>query len=95
MIAMTKEQWSPISKRIGHISIHKGAHVVVTCGKNYGKQGVVFWHGRDKFAGREYGGEWSLAVRDMIGKSGFRAGINTGTEKFFVNADNLEKVFTL
>lgn len=94
MQEITKEAWEPVRAKIAETAIFVGAYVRVTGGrKHLKKEGKIFWHGRDKFAGRQYGSDWSLALRDMVGKSGFRAGVETETgERFFIPADYLDRI---
>jgi hypothetical protein len=69
----------------------KGKRVIVQYSKKHkGKEGAVFWHGRDKFSGRQYGGDMSLMLSDICGTIGFRVGVLTDSgEKFFISAENV------
>lgn len=66
----------------------KGRRVLIVRGrKHLNKEGVVFWHGRDKFASDRYMDGNQLAMRDCMGTFGFRIGVQTDDgEKFFCPA---------
>lgn len=68
----------------------KGKLVLIDGGRKHtGKVGIVFWHGRDKFAGSSYGDSFQRAAADAMGRHGFRVGVEdaeTG-ERFFVPAE--------
>ena len=69
-----------------------GKNVVVTEGrKHIGKRGKVFWHGLDKYSHAfRYGGDATLALRQVEGRYGFRIGIESENgERFFINADHV------
>ena len=68
----------------------KGAGVRIFKGRKHkGKEGIVFWHGLDKFANTfRYGSPNSQALAEVQGRHGYRVGIETEDgEKFFVPAE--------
>ncbi len=71
----------------------KGKRVKVIKGqKHNGKEGIVFWHGRDKFVNpfKYSSGLFQGALTEARGTWGYRVGIRTDSgEKFFVKADNV------
>lgn len=71
-----------------------GKTVKVVEGRKYlGKVGKVLWHGRNKFSTAwRYGSDAQWHLRDVMGRNGFRIKIDTGTEKFFVDADKVEVI---
>ena len=73
---------------------HKGDRVVVTGGRKHkGKEGVVFWRGRDQFSrGGRYGDDMVRAFAEASGRYD-RLGIRTDDgEKFFTKLPYTEKV---
>jgi hypothetical protein len=72
----------------------KGKRVKIVGGRKHkGKEGVVFWHGRDPFEGRRYGSEMQQVLSNAIGMFGFRSGIQTDDgEKFFVPSEYCEVI---
>lgn len=74
----------------------KGKRVRVIGGVKYkGLEGIVFWHGKDRYsyAGRYDGNALQASLREARGKYGFRIGIKTDQgEKFFIAADKVETV---
>ncbi len=69
-----------------------GKHVVVTSGKHVGKSGIVVWHGRNKFERDYYATPAQLHLRDIVGRSGFRVGIKTENETFYVDANKVDVI---
>lgn len=70
-----------------------GDRVVVVGGRKHrGREGVVFYRGRDAFAGRRYGDDMSRAMADARG-SYDRLGIKDDAgEKFFIPLPNAKKI---
>jgi len=68
-----------------------GRCVEVISGKHKGKVGIVFWHGKDHFKNNHrYMNDLQACVADAAGIHGFRVGVKTEEEKFFVAADNVK-----
>jgi hypothetical protein len=68
-----------------------GRRVEIINGKHKGKIGIVFWHGKDRFKyDRRYMTDLSACVADARGIYGFRVGVQTESEKFFVAADKVK-----
>ena len=69
-----------------------GLTVEVLQGKHRGKTGVVFWHGRNPYIRfpHQFHTDLQAAVSDASGIHGFRIGIKTEEEKFFVDADKVK-----
>lgn len=89
--------WSAMvgfSAKLSEKKPSKGKRVLVVEGRKHkGKIGVVFWHGRDQYAGRQYGDSFQKAASDATGKWGFRVGVKTDTgEKFFIGAERVQIV---
>lgn len=82
--------------KLGEDAPRVGKRVRVTGGRKHkGKEGEVFWHGRNPFEGRRYGSSIERAAQDAMGKWGFRVGIRTPSgEKFFTDAANVEIIKT-
>ncbi len=61
------------------------------CGRTVkvkGKVGKVFWHGRDRYSQAfRYGDSASLHLRECMGRSGYRIGVETAEGKIFAKAD--------
>jgi len=66
-----------------------GTTVKVLHGKHKNKVGVVFWHGPQPHF-YSHMDDLSDCMRQARGVYGFRVGIKTEAEKFFVDADNVE-----
>lgn len=60
--------------------------------KHLGIEGVVVWHGVNRYANTRYLSDAQQAMRDAMGTFGYRVGIqpDDGTEKFYVDADKVE-----
>lgn len=59
--------------------------------KHKGKEGIVFWHGRNPYERTSRSGsDLGRAMIDARGTHGFRCGVRTETEKFFIDAKHLE-----
>lgn len=68
----------------------KGKRVRITKGrKHLNKEGVVFWHDWDKYnSPTRYMNNAQIVVAEMIGRHGFRIGVETEDgERFFCPAD--------
>ena len=61
------------------------------CGRTVkvrGKVGKVFWHGRDQYSHAfRYGDSATIHLRECMGRSGYRIGVETDEGKIFVKAD--------
>jgi hypothetical protein len=55
--------------------------------KHVGKVGRVVWHGVDRFRGRQYGDSYVQAATEVMGRHGYRVGVDVDGERFFVPAD--------
>jgi len=67
-----------------------GKRVRITSGKHVGKEGIVTWHGVNKFSNSwRYCTDAQVHLRTLIGREGFRIRVNTGDEVFFVDADKV------
>lgn len=82
--------WQELADKLAVDRPSKGKRVRVTSGTHKGKEGVVTWHGKDKFASERYYTDALLVAREMFGTSGFRCRVSTEEEAFFVNADKVE-----
>lgn len=73
-------------------SVGKRVRSLTQRGKNAGKEGTVFWHGRDPYQNPyRYCSPMQAALRAAMGRYGFRVGVLTDTgERFFVPADKVE-----
>lgn len=81
--------WKQLAVDLSAQRPYPGRLVLVTGGRKHnGKRGTVLRHWQDPGAFR-YGGEANLHMREMAGRSGFRCQVDTGSEKFWVNADHL------
>lgn len=68
-------------------ALNIGDTVQVEQGKHHGKEGVIFWQGKNTYL-REYGNDFHLVLKDIAKRYGWRAGIKTQDgEKFFVDAN--------
>ncbi len=69
----------------------KGKNVIVQYSRKHsGKQGIVFWHGKDKFSKVKSDNFLQQALHDIVGKYGFRVGVLTADgERFFIPAENV------
>ena len=90
--ADNKEMWKKFVKENEPQRPSVSKRVIVIQGRKHkNKEGLVFWHGRDKYSNNQYGSAASDALRDIIGRDGWRVGIETYEgERFFVNADYVE-----
>ena len=68
-----------------------GCCVKVLRGKHAGKLGEVFWHGPAPHF-YVHMSDMEDAMRQARGIYGFRVGVKTESEKFFVDAENVERV---
>jgi hypothetical protein len=70
-----------------------GKTVCITRGKYKGSEGVVTWHGRDKFYDLRYRTEPQLHMMDMRGREGYNIRVRTyGGDVFFTKANYAEVV---
>lgn len=75
----------------GRLAPRRGTKVQVRTKKHFGKIGVVFWHGVDKFshAGR-YGDPIMEHLRQCGGRYGYRVGVQLESgEKIFTSAEQV------
>lgn len=89
-----REAWQQLTNDLAPQYPSVGKYVHVTTGKNSGKEGFVTWHGINKFASTQFCTDAQLHLRDMEGRRGFRVCINTGNERFYVDADKVEVIDT-
>ncbi len=94
MAHLTQDQWNSIIEKTEPNCPSVGKTVRVSESKKHlGKVGKVFWHGVDKFdTTLRYCDTYQLWLRQAIGRGGYRIGIDTGTEKFFISADKVEVI---
>jgi len=87
-----RDAWQDLANKLAPQFPSVGKRVCVVSGRNHlNVEGIVFWHGRDKFASTQFKTSAQLMLRDMEGRRGFRIGIKTNDgEKFFVSADCVE-----
>ncbi len=66
----------------------KGTNIRIFKGRKHkGKEGVVFWHGEDRYA-KSWGDSNQQMARHIMGRFGFRVGVETEDgEKFFAPAE--------
>jgi len=88
----TKEMWQRLADDCAVNRPSKGKHVLVIYGKHAEKEGIVTWHGIDQYASTRYKTGAQLHLRDLMGRSGFRVRIDTGTENFFIDADKVDVI---
>ena len=83
--------WIGLGKFLEEDCPSKGKTVEVKKGKHKGKEGIVFWHGKDRF---KYSNQFDTPVTqwagDLMGIYGFRCGVDSEGDKFFVNAEYVE-----
>ena|SRR3990167_243179 len=91
---VTQDQWQSIIDQTEPNRPSVGKRVKVIESRKYlGKEGLVTWHGRDKFSDTwRWCSDAQFHLRDLVGRSGFRVRIDTGSEAFFVNADKVEVI---
>lgn len=88
--------WKALGDIMGKVSQEApkvGDNVEVIKGKKHlGKRGEIFWRGKDRFAGREYGSDMQRAMSSAMGLRD-RVGIRTlSGERFFVRLRDCEKI---
>lgn len=69
----------------------KGKRVRITKGrKHQNKEGIVFWHGWDKYNNpTRYMDNAQIVMAEILGRHGFRIGVETDDgERFFCPADS-------
>ncbi len=86
----TRNAWQKLADDCKETRPSKGKRVRVTSGKHKGKEGLVTWHGRDKYYSTRYQTTAQLWLRDFMGTHGYRCRIQTATESFFVAAEKVE-----
>jgi hypothetical protein len=91
---VTQEQWKSLVDQTSPQRPSVGKIVKVVEGrKHLGKQGKVFWHGIDKYSDAwRYGSDAQHHLHDLCGRYGYRVGVETETEKFFVPANKVEVI---
>ena len=92
MITKVKTKtWIGLGKFLEEDCPSKGKRVEVTKGKHKGKTGIVFWHGKDRF---KYTNQFDTPVTEwagnLMGISGFRCGVDSEGDKFFVSSEDVE-----
>jgi hypothetical protein len=87
-----RDAWQAIADRASSNYPAVGKRVRVTKGKNAGKEGQVTWHGRNEYYDNRYTTPAMMMLQDINGREGFRVRVCTATEKFFVNAENVEVI---
>jgi hypothetical protein len=89
-----RQSWQELFNSLDVDRPSVGRMVRVTGGKKHlGKEGKVFWHGKDKYSDAyRYGSPAQWHFRDAAGRYGWRVGVDTGAEKFFISADKVEIV---
>lgn len=74
---------------------NKGRRVRVARGmRHIGKEGMVFWHGFDRYQNPfRYGDSAVHFMIEVCGTRGYRVGVQTDEgEKFFVNAEYVDLI---
>ena len=94
MATIPVDAWNKLSEQVSPQRPSVGKRVRVIEGKYSGKEGTVFWHGVDKFnSPYRYATNEQCWLRELVGRSGFRVGIETPEGKIFVSADKVEVIF--
>lgn len=85
------EAFTEVLTKAQNDSPRKGKRVIVHFSrKHHGKQGIVFWHGVDKYHKTREVNFLQSALHDACGTIGFRIGVVTDDgERFFVKADDV------
>jgi hypothetical protein len=86
----TLDAWQKLAITLGTTRPSIGKRVMVKRGKHAAEVGIVTWHGHNKFADWNHLTDAQYHLRELAGRWGYRVQIDTGTEKFFVDADNVE-----
>lgn len=89
-----RQAWQDLFNKLALNCPSVGKTVCVTGGKKHlGKRGKVCWHGLDQYStAYRYGSPAQCHYNDAAGRYGWRVGVDTGTEKFFIAADQVEVV---
>ncbi len=91
--AENRAEWQSLANTVSDQRPSPGKRVRVTDGKKHlGKEGLVTWHGLDRFVDAfRYASGAQATLREMAGRYGYRVGIKTDDgETFFIRADRVE-----
>lgn len=95
--AEDRAAWQALADKLAAQFPSVGKRVRVVAGrKHLGVDGIVTWHGRDRYADTRHLSDAQLHLRDMEGRRGFRIGIRplNGGPVFFISADSVEVIST-
>tara|TARA_R100001244_G_scaffold111337_1_gene82354 strand:+ start:283 stop:597 length:315 start_codon:yes stop_codon:yes gene_type:complete len=90
-IKVKTKTWIGLGRFLEESCPSNGKRVEVKKGKHKGKIGIVFWHGKDRFKySSRYDSSVSKWTKNLSGISGFRCGVDSEGDKFFVSAEDVE-----
>lgn len=88
--AENRSAWQEVFSSVEKDRPSVGKRITVVKGKYKGFQGVVVWHGRNKYYDTRYMSGAQIAMMQSMGTDGYRVAIDIDGKRIFIDAKNVE-----